>query len=101
MLVTCASASAVVRSSGIGGRAVLIVNGIRMSFCVQLPTDRYAVARLRAGRLTEPETFTAFRLLSGQSDMRPWDGPDVGESVMRSGLSQISGSTLFRKNDPS
>jgi len=72
-----------------------------MSFWVQFPTDTYAVARLRDGRFSEPDTFTAFRLLSGQSDMRPWNGPAVGESVMRSGLSHTSGSTLFRKNEPS
>ena len=83
------------------GSALLIVYGISGSFCDMLPTDTYAVARLRAGRLSRPMTFTEFMSLSGQSDMRPCTGPAVGESVARSGLSQVSVPMLFRKNEPS
>src|SRR3954462_14184872 len=101
MLVTRACASDVGRSSGMNGSALFTVKGISGLFCVQLPIDTYAVARLRAGRLSMPDTLPAFMLLSGQSDMRPCSGPRVGESEMRRGLSQTSVARSLRKNDPS
>ena len=101
VLVTRACASAVGRSSAIAGSALFTVNGISGSFCDQLPTEMYAVARLRAGRFNSPDTLPVFMLLSGQSDIRPCSGPAVGESVTRSGLSQTSVLTSLRKNDPS
>src|SRR5262245_6088316 len=101
MLVTRASPSAVERSSGGDTSAVLIVNGMTAPFCVQLPIDTYAVARLFAGSFRTPSALPAFKLLSGHSDIRPCTDPAVGESLTRSGLSQTSVSMLLWKNDPS
>src|ERR1041385_6386702 len=97
MLVTRALVSDVRRSRGIDGRALFTVNGISGLSCVQLPTEMYAVARLRAGRFTSPETLPVFMLLSGQIDMRPCSGPSVAESEMRCGLSHTSVSSVLRK----
>src|SRR5580765_9066 len=100
MLVTRACVSDEARSSGMTGSALLTVNGINGLSCVQFPIDRYAVAWLRAGRFSVPAMFPVFRLLLGQSVSRPCRGPSVGESVIRSGLSQTSVVNSFRKNEP-
>ena len=72
--------------------------------------DPYFEVAVRAGtKLLEAERdpehpfemLPVFWLLSGQSASRPCSGPAVGESVMRSGLSQTSVCTSLRKNDPS
>src|SRR5689334_3616544 len=88
--VTRACASAVDRSSGMAARAVLIVNGTSAPFCDQFPIETYAVAWLLAGSLISPLIEPAFRSLFGHSDSRPCIGPAVGESLIRSGLSQTS-----------
>src|SRR5438552_9482872 len=100
-----ASASAVARSSGTTGICGLAVIGSSGSFCVMLPIDRYAVARLRPGMLIPPLTLAVFMLLFGQSDSRPIAGADdpaaTAASVTRTGLSQLSVGMLLRKNEPS
>ena len=63
MLVTRACAFEVLRSSPMDGNAPFTVNGISVLSCVQLPTEIYAVARLRAGRFTRPDTLPVFMVL--------------------------------------
>src|SRR6185436_11106452 len=101
MLVTRALASEVGRLRLMTGSALFTVNGISGLSCVQLPTEMYAVARLRPGRFSRPDTLPVFRVLFGQIDIRPCSGPAVGESVIRSGLSQTRVSSVLRKNEPS
>jgi hypothetical protein len=78
-----------------------MVNGISGSFCVQLPTDTYAVARLRAGRVIDPVRLPVFTSLLGQRAIRPAEGPAVAESMAMVGLSHTRVLMLLRKNDPS
>ena len=101
MAVTRALTSAVGRSSAGETSAVLIVNGSSGALFDMLPTERYAVARLRPGSFSPPEALTVFMSVFGQSAMRPCTGPAVGESLTRPGLSKTSVVTLFLKNDPS
>src|SRR5579871_4459715 len=78
-----------------------MVNGINASFWDKLPSETYAVAWLAGVSLTRPETEAEFKSLSGQSAMRPFDGPAEGSSVERSGLSHVSVLMLLWKNEPS
>src|ERR1700674_1892414 len=101
MAVTRAVMSAFGRSSAGETSALLIVNGSSDALFERLPTEMYAEARLRPGSFSPPDALTAFMSVFGQSAIRPWAGPAVGESVTRDGLSHTSAVTLFRKNDPS
>src|SRR5437870_12013959 len=100
MAVTRASTSEFGRESAGDAICVLTVNGISGLLLVMLASETNAVAWLRPGRLSPPDALTVFISVFGQSDMRPWTGPAVGESVTRDGLSQVSVVMLWWKSEP-